>query len=166
MQPVLIIAYGNALRSDDGVAWHAAELLRQRFSSADVDILTVHQLVPELAERASHAGHVIFIDAAAHGSPGEIFCAKIDQNSTWAPASHRVTPDQIIALCRHAYGVAPKATVVSIAGGCFNHGEKLSKDIQAELPKFVGTVASLVQQLIPCNSNNRNAIVCHSEAAN
>src|ERR1700758_3673560 len=71
----LIIAYGNPLRSDDGVAWRAAEALRQKFSPAEVEIACLHQLAPELAETVSRFACVIFVDAASAphaGRPGEI----------------------------------------------------------------------------------------------
>ena len=39
MPSVLIIAYGNPLRSDDGLAWHAAKAIEGKFGSSEVEIL-------------------------------------------------------------------------------------------------------------------------------
>src|SRR5579862_9528285 len=51
---ILIIAYGNPLRCDDGIAWRAADALAQKLSDSDVEIVRLHQLAPELAETISH----------------------------------------------------------------------------------------------------------------
>ena len=70
---LLIVAYGNPLRSDDGVAWRAAAALPETFLPEEAEIVTVHQLGPELAESASRSECVIFVDAASGpGHPGEI----------------------------------------------------------------------------------------------
>ena len=74
MARVLIVAYGNPMRSDDGLAWHAADKLEGKYSPSEVEILRVHQLAPELAENVSRSEAVIFVDAAmadgANGIPG------------------------------------------------------------------------------------------------
>jgi hydrogenase maturation protease len=75
MARVLIVGYGNPLRGDDGLGWHAAEALRAALPEAE--ILAVHQLTPELAEDASRAELVIFLDAAETGAPGEWRCREI-----------------------------------------------------------------------------------------
>ena len=61
---VLIIAYGNPLRCDDGVAWRAAEALEGKFPSEQVEILRLHQLAPELADAVRQRELVLFVDAA------------------------------------------------------------------------------------------------------
>ncbi|HWA95330.1 MAG TPA: hydrogenase maturation protease [Terracidiphilus sp.] len=146
MPQFLIVAYGNTLRSDDGVAWRAAELLRAVLSPSVAGILCVHQLVPEIAENISHVEHAIFIDASVNGAPGEIASTAINSNRDWTPASHRLSPDQILALCKYAYGSAPSATIVSVAGECFEHGEKLSASVEVALPKLVDTVIEVIQR--------------------
>ncbi|MFI5043071.1 MAG: hydrogenase maturation protease, partial [Acidimicrobiales bacterium] len=69
---VLVIGYGNTLRSDDGVGWHAAALLAEDPRLAGVEVLAVHQLTPELALDMSRATLVILIDAGADDPPGAI----------------------------------------------------------------------------------------------
>ena len=74
----LIVAYGNPLRGDDGVGWQAAILLSRELKD-QVQVLTRHQLTPELAETLSEASRVIFIDAAAQGPAGQIQCCSIQR---------------------------------------------------------------------------------------
>lgn len=63
-QYVLILAYGNPLRRDDGVGWVIGERLAEMLREDVADVRVLHQLTPELAEPISRAGAVIFIDAA------------------------------------------------------------------------------------------------------
>jgi len=69
---VLVIGYGNALRSDDGIGVHAAALLRDDHRLAGVEILALHQLTPELALDMSRASLVVLIDASTEGPPGSV----------------------------------------------------------------------------------------------
>src|SRR5690349_6241379 len=73
MARVLIVGYGNPLRGDDAFGFLAAEKLRSEIVSADVEVLALHQLVPELMEPVSRAELAIFIDASTPSpSPGEL----------------------------------------------------------------------------------------------
>ena len=53
---VLVIGYGNALRTDDGFGWHAAGRLAADPRLDGAEILQLHQLTPELALDISRAG--------------------------------------------------------------------------------------------------------------
>ena len=63
----LVIGYGNVLRGDDGAGFLTAELLRDKLRDPDIEILSQHQLLPELMEPISRAARVIFIDATVSG---------------------------------------------------------------------------------------------------
>jgi hydrogenase maturation protease len=141
---ILIIAYGNPLRSDDGVAWHAAQRLREKLTSAQ--ILTVHQLAPELSETAAGVHGVIFLDAAQNGEPGEIVCSQVNPEDAGSQSSHWLTPAQVMALCSQLYGVTPRAMAVSVTGACFDHGDTLSEPIAKALPCLIDRVEALVAQ--------------------
>ena len=72
MTKALIIGYGNPLRSDDGFGWHASRLLARELAGQDAEVITCHQLTPELAEPLSQCSRAVFIDADAEGDPGDI----------------------------------------------------------------------------------------------
>lgn len=74
MARVLIVGYGNPLRSDDGLGWRAAEELSRCLSLPEVEVLMRQQLTPELADNLTRADVVFFIDAARGGQPGELRC--------------------------------------------------------------------------------------------
>jgi hydrogenase maturation protease len=152
MPRVLIIAYGNPLRGDDGIAWRAADLLEEKFARSEVEILRTHQLTPEVAESATRVEAVIFVDAAfADGitaQPGEIREASIVPTKETPSFSHHLSPGAVIALARDLYGVSPRASCVTLAGQSFDHGESLSPAVAAALPAFVVRIEALVQQLL------------------
>ncbi len=150
MPRVLIIAYGNPLRSDDGVAWHAAEALRQEFSPAEVEIACLHQLAPELAETVSWFPCVIFVDAASppEGHPGEIRVEKPggkDSAESGGPFFHALSPHAVVRLAEKLYGAKPRAFSVAMAGQNFDHGESLSPAVASALPDLVARIEALVR---------------------
>jgi Ni,Fe-hydrogenase maturation factor len=53
----LVVAIGNSLRADDGVAHRVADLL------TGLTLRRVHQLTPELAAEMQQADMVVFLDA-------------------------------------------------------------------------------------------------------
>jgi len=140
---ILIIAYGNPLRGDDGVAWRAAELLSQAGLPPGVEILTCHQLTPELAPAVSEAAGVLFVDAARSGPPGEVMTAAIEPQAQPSSFTHEFFPASILQLARELYGRAPQAFAVSLCGRCFDHGEDLSPEASAGLPGLVEAVRKM-----------------------
>ena len=147
---LLIIAYGNPLRSDDGVAWRAAAALQENFSIEQAEILTLHQLGPELAENASRSECAIFIDAAAGpGRPGEIRVKELSESDSDHQTSafcHAMTPSQVLALAAQLYHCRPRAYSTTVVGESFNHGESLSPPVEAALPALVARIEELSTQ--------------------
>lgn len=151
MPRILIVAYGNPLRSDDGVAWRAADALEGNLPKPDVEVLRLHQLGPELADTASRSECVIFIDAASEPSslPGEIRVEQvplvpIDPEAA-SRFSHVLSPQAVMTLAESLYGAKPKAILVTVTGASFEHGESLSPPVQAALPVVTQRVAAIVQ---------------------
>ncbi len=133
----LIIGYGNPLRCDDGLGWHAAEQLGESLSSASVEVLTRQQLTADLAAPVSEASTVFFIDAAQDGEPGDLTCKEV-QPENWTPSfSHDLSPGGVLAVAHELYGAQPKAYLVSVCGECFGHGERLSAKVEASLPQLL-----------------------------
>ncbi|HEX4786261.1 MAG TPA: hydrogenase maturation protease [Candidatus Sulfotelmatobacter sp.] len=153
MPHIVVIAYGNPTRSDDGIAWHAAAALEGKFSTSDVEIVCTHQLAPELAETISRCAAAIFVDAAGNGSPGEIRARQIGLPQGPVRFWHQLSPDTVVALARNLFGVEPHAFSVTLAGACFDHGESLSPAAAAALPALVARVAALIQQFLPAEAS-------------
>lgn len=145
---ILILAYGNPLRGDDGVAWHAAEELSVKFTAPELEIVCVHQLTPEMAEKVSWADAVIFLDASEDGEPGEVRCKPLVEPFGDVRFSHQLSPVAILALAKQLYGASPTAYSVTLTGQCFDHGDTLSSTAAAALPRLVAEVNALVHQLL------------------
>jgi len=124
--PALLICYGNPLRGDDAVGWRVAERLQQRVTDSAVQILTVHQLTPELMEPISRARKTIFVDACAGGEPGAIRQRPIEAARPGAPFTHHATPAGLIQGALDLYGHAPEALMFTVSGECFEFGAALS----------------------------------------
>ncbi len=141
---VLVIGYGNTVRSDDAIGWRAAEALLKAGVPPDVTVITLHQLDAELAGEAAAADVVVFIDASRDGEPGEVRCARVAAQPSNILFSHQLTPSALMAIVRTLYLVSPEAFEVTMTGESFEVGESLSPVCEAALPSLVETVSELV----------------------
>ena len=147
---VLVIGYGNTLRSDDGVGWHAAGLLADDPRLAGVEVVASHQLTPELSFDMRRASLVILIDASTEGPPGAITVRRLEGDDVGAAGggggvtSHHVGPGVLLSLARDLYGAAPDAFVVSVGTATMELGEELSPPVAAALPAIADAVVGLV----------------------
>jgi len=148
MPRVLIIAYGNPLRSDDGVGWIVAEELRRRLALPEVEVLQLQQLLPEVAESLSHADAVIFVDASCDGEPGELRCRPVTPPPAKVQFTHQLSPAELLGLAGQLYGATPQAFCVTLTGHCFEHGEELSESVAARLPTLATTVEQLTRRVL------------------
>jgi hydrogenase maturation protease len=133
----LVIACGNPLRQDDGVGWAVAAALSGR---RDVEIETVHQLLPELAEPLSRASFAVFVDARRGGPTGEVRRTSISPSSHVWSGAHSLGPEALLGLCQRCYGRAPEAVLVSVAGSRFGFGEDLSPEVRDAVPGAVSRI--------------------------
>jgi hydrogenase maturation protease len=145
MARVLIIGYGNPLKSDDSLGWRAADQIAQQLSSPEIKVMRLHQLTPEVAEEASRAELAIFIDARQEGSPGEMNCELVSAQTVSRPThSHDLWPGSILGLAGELYGRSPRAYLLTVSGQCFEDGESLSPAVAATLPRLVAQVRALI----------------------
>jgi hydrogenase maturation protease len=144
---VLVVGYGNPLRGDDGIGWHAARLLAADPRLAGARVLAHHQLTPELATDVSQASLVVLLDAAAEGDPGSVAVRQIEPRpATPATWSHHLDPETLAGLAQTLYGAVPPIVLVSVAAATFAEGDGLSSALQQALPGVVETVAGVVSQ--------------------
>lgn len=161
MGRVLVIAYGNPLRSDDGLAWRAVDALEGKFPPDEIEILRLHQLAPELAEPISRSDGVILLDAATPRStemkPGDIQVEEFQRKKAnhSARLCHAFSPGSVLELVAELYGVEPRAFFVTMIGEDFAHGEFLSPRVAASLPAMVGRIEALVQEIVSAQANLR-----------
>ena len=126
---ILIIGYGNTLRSDDGIGYQVAEAIAS-WAIPQVKALAVHQLTPELVAEMAQVQWILFIDAAAIASSvpdvPEIQVERLQLDGPVAFTTHVTTPSALLALAKRLYQVEPIAYQIKIPGICFVIGETLS----------------------------------------
>lgn len=142
---ILVIAYGNPLRRDDGVGWKIAKMIEKKVLPRCVQIEVRQQLTPELAEPVSRAARVVFVDARAGGCPGEVSCCRVvPAEGPLRAIGHALSPKILLALSQWIYGSVPEAFMCSVVGSRFELGISFSWEVQQALP----AVSSLVWECL------------------
>lgn len=140
----LVVGYGNPLRGDDGLGWHAAAALAADPRLADTDVVTRHQLTPELAEDIATARLAVLIDASLGDTPG---CVSIREVAP-APGpswSHHLRPEDVVGLAHALFGAAPQVFLVTVTGAHFGYGEQLSPAVSDCMSRVLTIVEAALQ---------------------
>jgi hydrogenase maturation protease len=143
----LVVGIGNALRGDDALGCYVAELVAADRRFSDVDVLSVHQLTPDLAAEFAAASRVVVVDAAADGaSPGTVHV--LDVSAASGPGStdsftHHVDVATLMALARELYAATPPAFVVTVSAASLDFDAPLSESVGAAIDAVLETIAAL-----------------------
>ena len=160
---VLVIGYGNTLRTDDGLGRHAAERLAVDPRLDGVKVIGRHQLTPELALDVGSAALVVFVDAS-HGTPaGAIRIERMEPTGRngmgW---SHHLSPSSLVDLASELYGAAPGVVVISVGVESVLDGDQMSPVVRAALPQLVDVVAELIADHVA--GRGTEPVVAHRHA--
>ena len=148
MKRLLIIGYGNSLRGDDGIGPAVVDELQRSPIAARAELLQRHQLGPELAEQVAAADAVIFVDASAVGTPGQVRTRKLQAPEVaTGDLTHHVSPELLLATARGLYGRAPNAVLVTICGESFEMGAQMSDIARTAVRESVPILDSLATDL-------------------
>lgn len=121
---ILLIGYGNTLRSDDGVGPKVVEAIEEKHLPG-VRTLICGLLTPELADPISQAKVVIFVDAAVD-APREVQLRKLIPAESAQIMAHAADPKTMLALSRDVFGHTPEAWWLTIPAENLSIGEELS----------------------------------------
>jgi hydrogenase maturation protease len=141
---VLIVGYGNRLRSDDGLGWHATERLAADPRVSGAEIFWRHQLMPELSADFGQASLVVLIDANGDLAPGAIEVKEVAASVDGTLMSHHIDPESLVALTVEMSGAAPPVYIVSVGPDSLEVGELLSPVVERAVPELVETVVRIV----------------------
>jgi hydrogenase maturation protease len=141
---VLVIGYGNSLRSDDAAGPRAAAAVGE-WALPGVRAIAAPQLTPELAEPLAAARLVIFVDArrAAAGDPVRV--QPIEPGAVGAPPGHAGSPHGLLALAQAVFGSRPRAWLVTVPATDLALGEGLSPAARSGLGAALRTIAGLLR---------------------
>lgn len=128
---LLLIAYGNTLRRDDGAGLALAAQLAQVWRKRDIAIrhLALQQLVPELALELCQADvrAVVFVDTMTAAAPA-IRLRSIVPADFGRTLGHYVTPETLLLYAQRLYGHYPPSWLMTIPGQDFGLGEGFSRE--------------------------------------
>ena len=141
----MLIGYGNTLRGDDALGPAVAERLRGHLAA---QIISCHQLTPELASALAEAEIAVFVDAAQVGPPGLVRVEQIEPKATASDSfTHHVTPAALLEMALALYGRAPRTILVTGTGADFRDGEGLSPQGRELLEELATVVPAMIRQL-------------------
>ena len=144
MPRAIVFAYGNTLRSDDGVGWRVGEML-EPVLRADVLVRLAHQLTPDQAADIEDAEIAVFVDARLAGKDDSGEVQVEDLAPSDAPAdTHRLSPGEVLWLARALFASTARAYLVTIPAYSLEIGESLSPRTEELLPTAVAAVRKLV----------------------
>lgn len=163
---ILLLAFGNPLRRDDGAGHALAHQLAPLLENAlgrPVRAVHAQQLAPEhaLEVAAPDVEAVILCDArGAESDQAELLCRRLTVAAQGAGLSHDVSAAELFA---YAELVAlpgrplPPAWVATVPGWEFDHGEGLSSGTLRALRETDALARTLANDLHPQLSRGRVA---------
>lgn len=135
----IVIGIGNEMRGDDGIGARVVDAIPAR---SDLETVTVHQLVPELAERIKGARRVLFVDA----SLGDELCLAQLEPSDHRGVGHACSPAALLGWTKLAYARVPESWLLSIPGSSFAYGDEPSPQTAARLPEALNRIETWLNQ--------------------
>lgn len=140
----VIIGYGNDLRGDDAAGRVAADRLAA-LHLPRVQVLSVPQLVPELAAVLAQARVAIFIDADVSGCLS-VRVTHLLPVLTWSAPylHHTAAPEGLLALTAAVYGQAPDGWLIRLPAIDCSLGAPLSPLMHESIAEAVEIVKCLV----------------------
>jgi hydrogenase maturation protease len=142
---LLVIGYGNTLRSDDGVGPKVAEAIAA-LDLPEVWTLACDLLTPELADPIAKVDAVVFVDAAVD-APREVRFRALEPAASSQIMAHAADPRTMLALARDVFGHAPRAWWLTIPVENVEMGEKLSAFAQRGFERAVEEVRRMAGEL-------------------
>ena len=154
---ILIIAYGNDLREDDGAGLMLAEQLASVLPDRGlaVQLISVQQLAPELA--ADIAGEnvtvVVFVDTRMTTSPIDrnVAVVPLEPGTELSPSmGHHVQPNVLLAYAQALYitEAVPPAWLVTVPGIRFGYGEFISDVALSAIREALEDEGSQLRRLV------------------
>jgi hydrogenase maturation protease len=139
---VIVIGYGNDLRSDDGIGPKVANTLHLR----NVRSLAVYQLTPELAETVANVDLAIFVDACLTSENNHVQVLPIAPISSMVLTGHTADPRSLLALTKAIYSYCPQAWWIKVPGVNFELGDRLSPIAETGVAIALENIAHMIDK--------------------
>lgn len=145
MSRALVLACGNSLRGDDGVAIRIVNQLENSVCDQAIEVYCQQQWTPELAEPISQSEIVVFVDVSVGETPGAVTCHQLQASrSALLDSTHQCSPEFLLLLAEELYGQRPsRAYLVTVAGAIFGLEENLSDAVLRAIPEAEERIKAL-----------------------
>jgi hydrogenase maturation protease len=142
---ILVIGYGNLLRSDDAVGQQIAEAVAA-WKIPHVQAIALHQLTPELAEQLAGVEMVIFVDVyPASTAEQGVQVRPLQIGNSRFTTGHWCEPPLLLAITQSLYGSHPQAWWVVVPGTDFELGQNCSATAKQGMPIALQSIQQLIQ---------------------
>jgi hydrogenase maturation protease len=135
---ILIYAYGNPGRQDDGLGNRLVEELGKWIESRGIEGIELesnYQLNIEDALRIAEKDIVIFVDASNEEIEDIDFSVIEPSEGRSEFTTHSASPSFVLALCINLYGKHPETYLLQIRGYSWEFREDLSEKAEKNLEK-------------------------------
>ncbi|NJR62242.1 MAG: hydrogenase maturation protease [Cyanobacteria bacterium CRU_2_1] len=151
---ILVIGYGNLLRSDDGIGQQIAQSVAA-WGMPNVQTIAIHQLTPELAETLETFDIVIFVDAYPISDYQDIQIKLINSSQFNPIMGHTGDPRSLLALAQALYNRVPQTWWVIVPGVNFEVGDRLSSIAEHHIEIALQKIDHLIQTVRtePCTKS-------------
>jgi len=154
---VLILAYGNSLRRDDGAGFVLGDVVERMLCEAGLEVERIdsHQLEPEFALDISDEkiSAVLFIDTRAVPDPPasddlRVHIRRIVAAKDASPSvGHHLDASTLLVYARYLFKKEPPAWLITVPGKDFDHGEGLSWTALEAIRSAPETLSGLIALL-------------------
>ncbi len=149
MAKILVVGYGNPLRSDDSFGLRAVAMLKQNLNGPEIELIECQQLTPELAERVSRVDLALFVDADTDGVSGSTHTKRLTPiHAHGEGLMHHLDPSTLLGLTQALYKKAPEAILLTCTGECFGYGTQLSVEVAKALPGVVHHIQEIIEKKV------------------
>lgn len=140
----LVIGYGNALRSDDGVGvFLASRLAEERLP--EVEVRTFHQLPLEIADELADFRRIILVDCSSAG-PAVQIKKVVPAAGGAAPGSHHLGPETLAALAEKIYRTSPDIYLCTVRGENFDFGDRMTEGTLRRAQRAADRIRSILKE--------------------
>lgn len=154
---ILLVAYGNELRQDDGAGLLLAQMLERRWQAAGCRVrrIAVQQLTPELAPdiAGSDVSAVVFVDSRISA---QLTGEAVDVTPLQAPVGsspclgHHLQPEALLSIAEQLYArpASAPAWLVTVPGVAFGYGDTISETAQVAIRAALDASDSALHALL------------------
>lgn len=140
---VVVIGYGNDLRGDDAAGRLAAAAVAS-WCLPGVEVISAHQLAPELSVHLACARLVIFVDATVTAHAAGV--GRLEPGASPVGVGHMSDPRWLLGLTAALHGNHPEAWLVTVPARGLGLGESLSAAAAAGLEEALTAVRKLIKK--------------------